>query len=237
MHLVVKGIIKSTERKPKKLFIFFLFPRFNYFYLCKKNQMTEAEIIKGVSELYLKYGIKSITMDDAARELGISKKTLYEYFKDKDELVKQFVEHHLRNMHEEMHKLQTSQVNAIEELLIVSKFIIQYLQKISPNVTYDLQKYYPEIWKNINFLQRDHIFDHIKENMVRGIKEGLYRKDLKIDIIARFYLFRMEMSQTFDLIVESKYSYEELFNTSFNYHIRGIANQKGIDYLESKIKH
>jgi AcrR family transcriptional regulator len=70
--------------------------------------MTDTEIIQRVSELYLKYGIKSITMDDAARELGISKKTLYEYFKDKDELVKQFVEHHMLKMHEEMMKLQTS---------------------------------------------------------------------------------------------------------------------------------
>jgi AcrR family transcriptional regulator len=198
--------------------------------------MTDTEIIQRISELYMKYGIKSITMDDAARELGISKKTLYGYFKDKDELVKCFVEHHIRHMQEDMHKLQTSQVNAIEELLIVSKFITQYLKKVNPSVTYDLQKYYPEIWKKINFLQRDHIFNRIKDNMVRGIKEGLYRKDLNIDIIAHFYLFRMEMSQTFDLIVESKYTYEELFNTSFNYHIRGIANQKGIEYLESKIQ-
>jgi AcrR family transcriptional regulator len=199
--------------------------------------MTATEIIQRVSELYLKYGIKSITMDDAARELGISKKTLYEHFKDKDELVKQFVEHHMQQMHEEMQKLQTSQVNAIEELLIVSKFITEYLKSISPSVTYDLQKYYPEIWRNINFKQRDRIFQRIRDNMVRGIKEGLYRKDMNIEIIANFYLFRMEMSQTFDLIVESKYTYEELFNTSFNYHIRGIANQKGIDYLESKIRH
>jgi len=199
--------------------------------------MTATEIIQRVSELYLKYGIKSITMDDAARELGISKKTLYEHFKDKDELVKQFVEHHMQQMHEEMQKLQTSQVNAIEELLIVSKFITEYLKSISPSATYDLQKYYPEIWRNINFKQRDRIFQRIRDNMVRGIKEGLYRKDMNIEIIANFYLFRMEMSQTFDLIVESKYSYEELFNTSFNYHIRGIANQKGIDYLECKLKH
>ena len=199
--------------------------------------MTATEIIQRVSELYLKYGIKSITMDDAARELDIAKKTHYEHFKDKDELVKQFVEHHMQQMHEEMQKLQTSQVNAIEELLIVSKFITEYLKSISPSVTYDLQKYYPEIWRNINFKQRDRIFQRIRDNMVRGIKEGLYRKDMNIEIIANFYLFRMEMSQTFDLIVESKYTYEELFHTSFNYHIRGIANQKGIDYLESKIRH
>ena len=191
-------------------------------------------IIK-VSELYLKYGIKSVTMDDVARELSISKKTLYQYFKDKDELVKKVIEYHVSFLHKEMQNLISKKVNAIEELLLVSKFTSQFLKQINPSVTYDLKKYYPEIWKNINLGQRDHIFCSIKENMKKGIKEGLYRKDLNIDIIAHFYLFRIEMSQTFDLIAESKYSYEDIFNTSFNYHIRGIANQKGIDYLENKI--
>ena len=72
--------------------------------------------------------------------------------------------------------------------------------------------------------------------MINGIKEGLYRSDINIDIITNFYLFRMEMSQTYEMIVENKYSYEEIFNTSFNYHIRGIANKKGLEYLENKIK-
>jgi AcrR family transcriptional regulator len=195
------------------------------------------EIIAKVSDLYMRYGIKSVTMDDVSRELGISKKTLYQYFKDKDELVKKVVEYRMNEQQEEMKKIVLRKVNAIEELLIVSKLISFFFKQVSPTIAYDLQKYYPEIWKNINVLQRDHIFKRIKENMKRGIKEGLYRKDMNIDIIAHFYLFRIEMSQTFDLIIESKYTYDELFNTSFDYHIRGIANQKGIDYIESKIKH
>ncbi len=193
-------------------------------------------IIEKVSELYLKYGIKSVTMDDVARELGISKKTLYQYFKDKDELVKKVIEYHVGFMQKEMRNLISKKVNAIEELLLVSKLTTEFLKRINLSITYDLKKYYPDIWKNINLNQRDHIFNQVKENMKKGIKEGLYRKDLNIDIIAHFYLFRIEMSQTIELIVKSKYSYEELFNTSFNYHIRGIANKKGIEYLERKIK-
>jgi len=191
------------------------------------------EIISKVSELYLKYGIKSVTMDDVARELGISKKTLYLHFKDKDELVKKVVDLHLFGMHEDMKNLVPKNVNAIEELLFVSKFITQYFNKINPSVTYDLQKYYPEVWKNIATNRREHIYERIIDNMKRGMKEGLYRQDIHIDIIAHFYLFRMEMSQTFDLIVDHKYSFEEIFNTSFHYHIRGIASKKGIEFLEN----
>jgi AcrR family transcriptional regulator len=194
------------------------------------------EIIIRVSELYMKYGIKSVSMDDVARELGISKKTLYQHFKDKDELVQKVIEFHADYLSKEMFKMVSKKANAIEELLQVSKFISQYMKEINPSVTYDLKKYYPQIWKDINLNDRDHIFNHIKENMIKGIKEGLYRKDLNIDIIAHFYLFRIEMSQTYEMIVDNKYPFDEIFNTSFNYHIRGIANQKGLDYLESKIK-
>ncbi len=194
------------------------------------------EIIIKVSEIYLKYGIKSVTMDDVARELGISKKTLYQYFKDKDDLVKKVVDYHMDLQHESMKGFASKNVNAIEELLMVSKFIANFLKQINPSVTYDIQKYYPEIWKSITSDRRDHIFNQIKENMKRGIKEGLYRKDLNTDIIAHFYLIRLDAAKTLDLITENKYPYEEIFNTFFSYHIRGIANQKGIDYLESKKK-
>jgi TetR/AcrR family transcriptional regulator, cholesterol catabolism regulator len=193
-------------------------------------------IIAKVSDLYLKYGIKSVTMDDVARELGISKKTLYLHFKDKDHLVNSVIKYTMDAQYEEMRKITKMKVNAIEELLMVSKLITQLLKKANPSATYDLQKYYPEIWRNISRDRRDHIFKQIADNMKRGIKEGLYRSDLNIDIIAHFYLFRLEMTNTLDLIVENKYSYEEIFNNFFSYHIRGIANQKGIEYLESKLK-
>lgn len=194
------------------------------------------EIIVSISTLFMKYGIKSVSMDDVSRELGISKKTLYQYFKDKDELVTKVVEHHAELLSGEMFKMVSGNANAIEQLLQVSKFVSQYLKNINPSVTYDLKKYYPQIWKNVNLNNRDYIFNQIKQNMINGIKEGLYRSDINIDIITHFYLFRMEMSQTYEMIVENKYSYEEIFNTSFNYHIRGIANKKGLEYLENKIK-
>lgn len=189
-----------------------------------------------ISELYLKYGIKSVSMDDVSRELGISKKTLYQHFKDKDELVKKVIRMHMEHVASEMRKIESQNVNAIEELFMVSKFITQYLKQLNPSVTYDLQKYYPDIWKSIYLNQREHVYEQVKENMVKGMKQGLYRSDLNIEVIAHFYLYRIEMANTIDLVVEHKYSYEEIFNTSFNYHVRGIANAKGIEFLEKKLK-
>ena len=136
------------------------------------------EIIVSISTLFMKYGIKSVSMDDVSRELGISKKTLYQYFKDKDELVTKVVEHHAELLSGEMFKMVSENANAIEQLLQVSKFVSQYLKNINPSVTYDLKKYYPQIWKNVNLNNRDYIFNQIKQNMINGIKEGLYRSDI-----------------------------------------------------------
>ena len=121
------------------------------------------DIIVKVSELYMKYGIKSVSMDDVARELGISKKTLYQHFTDKDELVQKVVDYHMDMQEQEMKKIACAGHNAIEELLMVSKNITQLLKQTNPSVTYDLQKYYPETWRSIainpegSYLQADNI--------------------------------------------------------------------------------
>ncbi len=194
------------------------------------------EIIEKVLNLYLKYGIKSITMDDAAKELGISKKTLYQYFSDKDDLVQKVIAFHFDRQQSAMAKLNQNYVNAIQELLLVSKNLSDFINAINPSFTYDLQKYYPEIWKNIMNERRSHIYLQIRQNLEKGIAEGLYRSDVNVDIIVTYYVFRIEMAGSADLRCNDKYSPEEIFNTLFIYHIRGIANQKGIEYLENFIK-
>jgi TetR/AcrR family transcriptional regulator, cholesterol catabolism regulator len=193
------------------------------------------EIITKVTQLYMKYGIRSVTMDDVARELGISKKTLYLHFKDKDELVLNVVEHYTSLMFSEIEKSLKGNGNAIENLLRMSRVMSNVLKQVNLSVTYDLQKYYPQIWTKIAVSRRDHIFQRVKANMLQGIKEGLYRTDLDVDILAYLYLFRTESSQLFDMMDEKKFSFENIFKAIFIYHIRGIANKKGIEYLEKKL--
>lgn len=193
------------------------------------------DIILKVTQLYMKYGIRSVTMDDVARELGISKKTLYQHFRDKDELVQKVVENYMNWMHTGIEKSQEGTGNAIENLLHMSRIMSQLLKQVNLSVTYDLQKYYPRIWTKIVMSRRDHIFQQVKENMLQGMNEGLYRTDLDVEILAHLYLFRIENSQLFELMEEKKFSFENVFKTIFIYHIRGIANRKGIEYLEKKL--
>lgn len=176
-------------------------------------------------------------MDDIARELSISKKTLYLHFADKDDLVKKIVESYLNTQECEIAGLCTTDMNAIDILLVISKYLTAQMSKINLSVNYDLQKYYPESWKAIENYRETHMLEHIMQNIVNGIRQGLYRDDFNIDIIAKSYILRFNPDDNIqDWIKNSSLTFEEVFQTLFIYHIRGIANKKGLEYLEQKIK-
>ena len=121
-------------------------------------------IIEGALQLYSKYGIKSVTMDDIAKELGISKKTLYLYVKDKEDLVRQVMSYQLEIQDVKFKLVSDKNNNAIETLVEVSKHIVEFLKTINPSTRYDLKKYYPNILKMHIDYKRINFFDHIRNN-------------------------------------------------------------------------
>jgi TetR/AcrR family transcriptional regulator, cholesterol catabolism regulator len=193
------------------------------------------EILQKVSELYFKYGIKSVTMDDVARELGISKKTLYENFIDKNDLVGKFLEFHIQKIRCVFEQEKEDDGNAIDHLLFISKIMRNFLQEMNPSVHYDLQKYYPAIFKSLFEYKRNNMLNSVKQNIIRGMKEGVYRKDLNPDIIAHIYVNRVEASMDADFLKTNDFTSSELFSEMFTYHIRGISSKKGIEYFEKQI--
>jgi TetR/AcrR family transcriptional regulator, cholesterol catabolism regulator len=190
-------------------------------------------ILEKVSVLYMKYGIRSVTMDDVARELGISKKTLYEHFADKSELVKCFIELQLGSMDKEFLNLSQKKINAIERLLEISDMMIRFMRDFNPSVNFDLQKYYSEIWSLLMEFKRDQVFIYFKENLTQGISEGLYRKDMNPDIIARMYMLTIVAIMDTDFAPLIMNSLSPVFREIITYHIRGIATKKGLDLFES----
>jgi AcrR family transcriptional regulator len=194
------------------------------------------DIIQKIADIYFRYGIKSVTMDDLARELGVSKKTLYLHFEDKKDVVKKVI-HHLIHIQKcgISDMLNKPGANAIDKLMMMTIFFAEHLKNSNASLTYDLQKYYPDVWDEVLEFKREEIFRHIIDNIETGIKEGLYRDDLNYEIIARAYVSRMEMYQTDLWQPLDKYSLTEVFRTLFIYHIRGISNTKGIKYLEENI--
>jgi TetR/AcrR family transcriptional regulator, cholesterol catabolism regulator len=193
-------------------------------------------ILLKVRELYMKYGIKSITMDDVARELSISKKTLYQYVTDKDDLVGKFIENEFEIRKEEILKCFGFGFNAIEELFEISLYMNKQMRDQNPATEYDLKKYYPQHYQKTLKERREGIYNYILLNLEKGIKEGLYRKDMNKEIIAKLYLWRSEDTNIFELFAVGEFTSIKLFVELLNYHIRGIATGKGIIVLEKKIK-
>jgi DNA-binding XRE family transcriptional regulator len=192
-------------------------------------------ILLKVRELYTMYGIKSITMDDVARELGVSKKTLYQFVTDKQDLVGKFIDNEIAIRQEEICKCFRTGLNAIEELFEISLFMNKIMRNQNPATEYDLKKYYPLQHQKIQKTRREGIYSYILLNLKKGKEEGLYRADLNNEIIAKLYLSRSESIHTNDLFTIEEYTSHELFIELIKYHVRGIATLNGIGVLEQKI--
>lgn len=192
------------------------------------------ELLQKILKIYSQFGIKSVTMDDLARELGISKKTLYVHFRDKEDVVDKTFLFQIQSHRCDMDFLEIKRKNAIDQLLDVSKFLISHTHKVHPSVNYDLMKYFPKTWEKVIAYRNDNISNRIKQNILKGIEEGLYRNDFNIEIIARLYVSRLELPVSSDLFRSSGTSVDDFFENLFVYHIRGIASKKGLEYLESK---
>jgi TetR/AcrR family transcriptional regulator, cholesterol catabolism regulator len=199
------------------------------------NDELENILLK-VRELYLKYGIKSITMDDVAKELGISKKTLYLYVADKNELVGKVIDNEIQLRMKGIINCSNSKYNSIEELFEISMFMNKLIREQNPATEHDLKKYYPGHYQKIVKTRREGIFNYILQNLKKGKKEGLYRSDFNDETIAKLYLSRSESFTSNDLFTIEEFTSSRLFIELLTYHIRGIATEKGISVLEEKIK-
>jgi TetR/AcrR family transcriptional regulator, cholesterol catabolism regulator len=194
------------------------------------------KILVKARELYMKYGIKSITMDDVAHEMGISKKTLYQYVTDKDDLVGKFIENELSQRQDELFRCFQISFNAIEELFEISIFMNKLMRDQNPATEHDLKKYYPHHHQRIVETRRERMYNYILLNLRKGKKEGLYREDMDEVVIAKLYLSRTENIHFNELFTVEEFTSLKLFTELITYHVRGIATPKGIEILDKKLK-
>lgn len=195
-----------------------------------------CNIIQKVRSLYLKYGIKSVSMDDVAKELGISKKTLYLHIKDKTELVEKVIEAEITERSNCFEGILKRDLNAIDELFEVNKVVAKDKEAYNLSVEYDLKKYYPELWEKMRQARRIKTLEWIKSNLTKGKSEGYYREDLNIGIIARVHVQRIENFSENDIFSQTELFSAKMFKEIFVYHLHGICSEKGIKYIEEKLK-
>jgi AcrR family transcriptional regulator len=190
-------------------------------------------ILKKVRQLYRKYGIRSVTMDDVSHELGISKKTLYQFVHDKDDLVHKVVELEISDRQERMNISCSDDKNAIEQLLEIAKCISTMLKDYSAASEYDLKKYYPDLYIQVRDLRRNHVFRFISDNLKKGIEEGLYRNEIKVETVSRLNVALIDNMVDSEVISIPEFMDPLFFNEFFIYHIRGIVNSKGLKFFET----
>ncbi|HZV43999.1 MAG TPA: TetR/AcrR family transcriptional regulator [Saprospiraceae bacterium] len=199
------------------------------------NSVLGTDLLKHIEGLFMKYGIKSLTMDDVAADLGISKKTLYQWFSSKDELVFKVLSHHISREKSQCHQLASTASNAIEEILILMDLNSQEMSQMKTNVVYDLQKYHREAWEMLRKYQQDFVFKIVKQNIERGREEGFYREDFDIDIITKLHLNTVFNLFDPELFPESPTARVNLFKEYMLYFLHGIISNKGLAYLKKKL--
>lgn len=203
----------------------------------EKNQ-----ILLTILKLFHRYGIKSVSMDDISRELGISKKTLYTIFKDKNELVDQVVANERIFRKKEIDNIRETSENAIEAYVHLLKIVRQLIESYNPSYAFDLKKYYPSLYSREEKMRISNMFQLFQENINRGISEGIFRDDIKVDIIVKFHVTTMlSLDSRLNLEARNLFTDQELldYKTYYEYYVffmRGIVNKKGYEFLEKNIK-
>jgi len=175
-------------------------------------------------------------MDDVSHELGISKKTLYQYVRDKDELVRMVVELELSSQHDKLLASCKENLNAIEEIAEIALCINYMLKEYSAVTEYDLKKYYPDLYKKLRELRRERILKFIQDNLVKGKNENLYRENLDVEILSKLSLSHIDSMFDNEIISITEFLHPKFFLEYFIYHLRGIVNDNGRIVLEDQIK-
>ncbi|RLD46596.1 MAG: hypothetical protein DRI86_02765 [Bacteroidetes bacterium] len=185
-------------------------------------------LIKRSLKLYMKYGIRSVSMDDVAHELSVSKKTLYQMVKDKTDLVDQCIML-ISEMTDMSGFCMDPKMNVIEKHIFIYKHITRMLSEINPSFEFDLKKYYPE--QHLLFIKnrRQHIYDKMRIDLKQGIEEGYFREDINIDKLTILNIIRIESFKETDIFEIYDVKIIDLLDELFNYHLHGIATSKGIE--------
>lgn len=195
----------------------------------------KERIINGALEIFMRMGVKSVNMDEVATNLGISKKTLYVHFDNKQDLVHHCFQSHYDLVSEMINTSAAQFENAIDQLFAIDESCSLVMKQANPYLLGELKRYYPNTWALIEQLKQKVLFNIMKNNINKGVEQGIYRKQIDVDIIAKLMISRIDALVNDRLFPLTHYNFRKLLTENRIYHIRGIATLKGIKYLEQKI--
>lgn len=193
-------------------------------------------ILKKAQELFFRYGVKSVSMDNVASHLGMSKKTIYAHVEDKKDLLYQCMKQYFENYKQECETLRENGINGIDKMMKLSASGLKQFKSLNPSLLFDLQKYYRNSWQIFLDFKNEYIANEMKEELKQGIEEGLFREDLNIEITVIVHLIEIEAALNPFIFDPQKFTLNEIFKNIQTTFLRGIATEKGLKYFQDHIK-
>ena len=197
----------------------------------------KEKILEGASKLFMKYGVRSVTMDDVASALAISKKTIYQFYKNKDELVTSISRSHMSEEKDDYSLIEENSVDAIDEIYQVSNCFRKHMADIHPKILFELKKYHSAAWQIYTKFKTEFVKNHIKRNIERGISEGYYRSEVNPEILSAFRVEQVEMIFDDNLFPKEKFDFTDVQLQLFDHFIHGLLTDKGRELYLNYLNH
>lgn len=197
---------------------------------------TANRILLEAHSLFMQYGIKSVSMDDIAAKMGISKKTIYQFYSDKEQLVVQVITAITQKNQETCEIDRNRASDAIHEIFLAMQQMSELFHHMNPSILFDMHKYYPEAFKVFLKHKNGYLYNVIKDNIQRGIKEELYREDINIEIMSRFRLESIVVPFNPDFQHNVKSSLVEIAEQISTHFLFGLVSPKGYKIIQKYIQ-
>lgn len=186
--------------------------------------------------MFLQYGVRSITMDEIAKELAVSKKTLYVHYPNKQKLVKATSYYIFDTIIKGIQEIQAQRLNPISELYEIKHYTSENLKDEKSAPYYQLKKYYPEIASKLILEQQNLMEKTLRANLVRGIETGLYRSGIPLNFVSKIYFLGSMGIRDQDIFPTEEFAHNTVVEMHMEYHLRAIATAKGLEELQKFIK-
>ncbi len=196
---------------------------------------VKERILEKAGDLFMRYGIRSITMDEIAAQLGISKKTIYQFFTDKDEMVAAVIDLEVQRNESDCVQFRKEAGDAVQQIFLAVESLEEMLQAMNPQILYDLEKHHPRSYKKIRDYKYQFLYKELTDNLQWGIEEGLYRPELNIDILSKSRIEAAFLPFNPDVFPHTRYRITELSVELAMHFLYGVTTLKGRLLVEKYI--
>lgn len=187
----------------------------------------QERIVSKAHELFMRYGIRSVSMDEVANQLGISKKTIYQFYTDKDTLVEDVIDIELSSSEKMCKAHRHKSENPIHEIFMAMDMVLDIFSRMNPALIFDMEKYHPKAFKKYNDHKEKFLYTMVKENLEAGISEGLYREDIQVDILSRFRLASVFLALNPEVFHSGRHNPGVVIKEITDNFLWGLATHKG----------